>query len=244
MSRTSLLLAEQGSFFVNDQSVATSFASGYGTPGPGHVSVRGMYVQYRVPLERDHRAHPVIMVPGAAHSGKPARRLPTDGWVGPSISCERAFRSTSSTVRAEAARDSTRHRRIGRSSEGDAALVPNFWQFTNEQAWTIFRFGPTPFIPYEGMQFPVEAQEQYFAQLVPSTEASYPRAGQSTIDALASLLDRVGPAVVLVHSLSGAHGISAAIARPDLVKAVVSIEPRSCAPSDADVQAVFARIPR
>jgi len=81
------------------------------------------------------------------------------------------------------------------------------------------------------------------AKLVPNTETRYPEGGQNTIDALASLLDRIGPAVVLVHSQSGAYGIRTAIARPDLVKAVVSIEPRSCAVSDADVQAAFTRVP-
>jgi hypothetical protein len=45
--------------------------------------------------------------------------------------------------------------------------------FSYESAWTIFRFGPTPFIPYENTQFPIAAQEQYFAQIVPNTETSY-----------------------------------------------------------------------
>lgn len=61
--------------------------------------------------------------------------------------------------------------------------------------------------------------------------------------ALAALLDRIGPAVVLVHSQSGAYGIGAAIARPKLVKAVVSVEPASCAVSDVNVEAVFTRVP-
>ncbi len=44
-----LVLAKQGSFFVNEQDIATSFASGSGTPAPGHISVKGMYVQYQDP---------------------------------------------------------------------------------------------------------------------------------------------------------------------------------------------------
>jgi len=39
-----------------------------------------------------------------------------------------------------------------------------------------------------------------------------------------------------VHSQSGGYGIRAAIARPDLVKAVVSVEPRSCAADDAQIR--------
>lgn len=90
---------------------------------------------------------------------------------------------------------------------------------------------------------PVEASDEYFAQLVPDTETSYPDGAQATIDALAALLDRIGPAVLLVHSQSGRYGIRAAVARPDLVRAIVSVEPRSCAPTDTEVAGVFARIP-
>lgn len=46
---------------------------------------------------------------------------------------------------------------------------------------------------------PVSAREQYFAQLVPNTETSYPDSGRITIVALAALLDRIGPAVIMVH---------------------------------------------
>jgi pimeloyl-ACP methyl ester carboxylesterase len=64
-----------------------------------------------------------------------------------------------------------------------------------------------------------------------------------TIAALAVLLDRIGPAVILVHSQSGAYGLGAALERPALVKAIVSVEPRSCAVPDPDVQTVFAHVP-
>src|SRR5690606_15592495 len=45
------------------------------------------------------------------------------------------------------------------------------------------------------------------------------------IDALAALLDRIGPAIVVVHSQSGAYGWPLIQARPDLVKALVALEP-------------------
>jgi len=44
-------------------------------------------------------------------------------------------------------------------------------------------------------------------------------------DAGAALLDRIGPAIVLTHSQSGAFGWLIADARPRLVKAIVAIEP-------------------
>ncbi len=48
---------------------------------------------------------------------------------------------------------------------------------------------------------------------------------QMNIDALASLLDRIGPAIVVVHSQSGAYGWPLIQARPDLVKALIALEP-------------------
>jgi pimeloyl-ACP methyl ester carboxylesterase len=68
------------------------------------------------------------------------------------------------------------------------------------------------------------AFDQYFASEVPGMEN---RAMQSqwTIDGLATLLDRIGPSIVLVHSQSGAYAWPLAQARPALVKAIVAAEP-------------------
>lgn len=44
-------------------------------------------------------------------------------------------------------------------------------------------------------------------------------------DRLARLLDRIGPAIMVTHSASGPDGWLVADRRPDLVKAIVSIEP-------------------
>jgi pimeloyl-ACP methyl ester carboxylesterase len=44
-------------------------------------------------------------------------------------------------------------------------------------------------------------------------------------DALVALIDKVGPAILMVHSQAGAFGWPVADARPDHVKAVLAIEP-------------------
>src|SRR5262249_9633447 len=44
-------------------------------------------------------------------------------------------------------------------------------------------------------------------------------------DALVALLDQIGPAILLVHSQAGAFGWPVADARPQLVKAILAIEP-------------------
>jgi pimeloyl-ACP methyl ester carboxylesterase len=44
-------------------------------------------------------------------------------------------------------------------------------------------------------------------------------------DGIVALLDKIGPAILLTHSQSGAFGWPVGDARPDLVKAIVAIEP-------------------
>ncbi len=227
-----LVLAKQGSFFINQQDIATAFPTVAGVPQPGHVSVKGMYVQYQIPQALNRRAYPVIMVHGSAHTGKTYEETPDGrmGWA------EYFVRHGVSVYVVD-------HSGRARSGFDPTAPAPTFNKFTNEQAWVRFRFGPKPFVPFANTQFPIKAQEEYYAQLVPNTETTLPAGGQNTIDALAKLLDRIGPAVVMVHSQSGAYGIGAAIARSTLVKALVSVEPRSCAASPSDVQSVFTHVP-
>ncbi|MBL8292526.1 MAG: esterase [Bryobacterales bacterium] len=237
-----LVLAKQGSFFVNQQDIATAFPAGSGTPAPGHISVKGMYVQYQIPASRRHGMYPVIMVHGSGHTGKTYEETPDGriGWAEYFVRHGIPVYVVDHSGRARSGFDPTPINKA--KLEKDPALIPAFAEFTNEQAWTGFRSGPAAFTAYEKTQFPVSARDQYFAQIVPNTETSYPDAGDNTIRALAALVDRIGPAVVMVHSQSGAYGIGAAIARPDSVKAVVSVEPRSCAVPDEKVKAVFTRV--
>jgi pimeloyl-ACP methyl ester carboxylesterase len=238
-----LVLAEQGSFFVNAQPIETRYPSGNGTPAAGHISGKGMYVQYQIPTDRRATAYPVVMVHGWSHTGKTYEDTP-DGRMGWAEHFVRRGVPTYVVDHAGRARSGfdptpTNLARI----EKNAGAVPNFAIFSNENAWTNFRIGPSAFTAYPTTRFPVNARDEYFAQLVPNTETSYPEGGRTTISALGALLDRIGPAVLVVHSQSGGYGLSAAIERPNLVKAVVSVEPRVCAVTDADVQAVFARVP-
>ena len=241
---TPLILAKQGSFFVNAQNVATDFAGRGGKSAPGHVSAKGMYVQYQIPQQRNERVYPMIMVAGASHTAKCYEETPDGrmGWAEYFVRRGVPVYLVDDAGRGRSGFDASPINR-GSLAGGASPPVPILWRFTNEDAWTIFRFGPEPGVRYPNSQFPLEARDQYYAQVIPNTEWIYPERGQNTIDALGKLLDRIGPAVLLVHSLSGGYGIRAAVARPELVRAVVSIEPRSCKFSEAEAKAVFARVP-
>src|SRR5215471_12907554 len=54
---------------------------------------------------------------------------------------------------------------------------------------------------------------------------SFPKQQELNRDAGAALLDKIGPAILLTHSQSGAFGWPIADARPNLVKAIVAVEP-------------------
>jgi len=65
--------------------------------------------------------------------------------------------------------------------------------------------------------------DQFFASQLPSIPAQ-----NATIfnrDAIVALLDKIGPAILMTHSQSGAFGWPVADMRPELVKAVLALEP-------------------
>ena len=66
--------------------------------------------------------------------------------------------------------------------------------------------------------------DQFYASQVPSM-VSYPLQQEFSTKAIIALLDKIGPAVILTHSQSGATGWPVADARPDKVKAIIAVEP-------------------
>lgn len=66
--------------------------------------------------------------------------------------------------------------------------------------------------------------DAYYASTVPSL-ADHAAEQVSMRTAGACLLDRIGPAILITHSQGGTHGWLWADARPELVKAIVAVEP-------------------
>jgi pimeloyl-ACP methyl ester carboxylesterase len=128
-------------------------------------------------------------------------------------------------------------------AESNAALLPDIQIAPRERAWYFFRIGATYPTPYPGSQFPVEAFDQYTAQLVPNAEATLPGAGANTVRALDALLDKIGPAVVMVHSQSGAYGMDLVRARAAKMLGFINVE-GNCAPVTPDeIANTFSKIP-
>src|SRR5579883_3487079 len=66
--------------------------------------------------------------------------------------------------------------------------------------------------------------DQFYASQFPSIP-SFAQQQELNRDALVALLDKIGPALLLTHSQSGAFGWPVADARPNLVKAILAVEP-------------------
>jgi pimeloyl-ACP methyl ester carboxylesterase len=121
--------------------------------------------------------------------------------------------------------------------------MPTLLLATHERAWLNFRLGPSYGVPFPGLQFPVDTLAQYTMQLVPNAETSLAGGGANTVEALAALLDRIGPSVVMVHSQSGVYGLDLVRKRPQLVRALVTVEGGCDNFTDKDAAAYFTKVP-
>lgn len=238
-----LELQDEGSFFVGGKVVTSAFADApaTGAPPSGQITVNQMYVQYRIP--KTISAPPIVMVHGAGHTGMTFETTPDgrEGWA--TYFTRRGFPVyvVDHSGRGRSGFDPTAFNRA--KVENSAASQPSVSIATRERSYPNFRIGAAYPNAYPGSQFPLEAQDQYFAQLVPNAETTLPGAGANTVSALAVLLDKIGPAVVLVHSQSGLYGIDLARQRGSKMRALVSVE-GGCAPVSADdVKNVLAKVP-
>ena len=217
-----LVLRDQGSFFVGGESVeatATQLMSFTDAPAPvaGHVTVNQMYVEYMVPVADN--GVPVVMLHGATLSGKSYDTTPDGrmGWY------EYFVRQGHPGVRPGsglACALRRRHRDLQRGPRRGAAPVsalPNFWRFTDELAWTQFRFGPTFGTAFPDGQFPVEAAAEFSRQAIPDFNPVLPTPNPN-IAAMAKLAAQLNGAVLLGHSQTGSLPLDAALADPNAVK--------------------------
>jgi pimeloyl-ACP methyl ester carboxylesterase len=209
--RGPLVLAKSSYFFVGgkiDPSVE-------GSPMVGQ-----MYVEYMIPQRLLH-PYPVVMVHGGNQTGTNFTGTPDgrEGWA--QFFVRRGY---SVYVVDQVAR--------GRSaywSQVYGPLPPSRLAFVEQR---FVAPEQTPMWPqaYLHNQFPGDGRpgdpnfDQFYAAQFPSI-ASFPRQQQLNRDALVALLDKIGPAILLTHSQSGAFGWPVADARPNLVKAILAVEP-------------------
>jgi pimeloyl-ACP methyl ester carboxylesterase len=196
------------------------FAGGQYVDGPGGKTMAGQaYVEYQIPANRSH-PYPVVMIHGGGQSGSNFTGTP-DGRMG----WAQYFVAQGYTVYV-----------VDQVGRGRAALNPAYGPTTISPVATVEQRFTAPERSNMWPQAKFHTQwpgtgvagdpvfDQFYAEQLPSI-GSFTKQQELNRDAVVALLDKIGPAIVLIHSQSGAFVWPIANARPNLVKAIVAVEP-------------------
>ena len=206
-----LSIASQGNFYIGGRYVESN----------GDLPMVGQaYVQFQIPQNRRH-SYPIVMVHGGSQTGSGWISTPDgrEGWATYFVRRGYAVYVVDQVARGRSpyiadvygpARTQTREYVMQRFSTSE-----KYNQWPQAKLHTQWPGTGGPGDP---------AFDNYLASNVPSMEDRGMQA-RMNVDALAALLDRVGPSIVVVHSQSGQYGWPLAQARPGLVKAIVAAEP-------------------
>src|SRR5256714_13658666 len=226
-SKEPILLREMGSFHIGGRVIEITgqpikevvFTPG-GVPAKmdpnGKYQVEQMYVQYFLPQNRRGKL-PLLLWHGGGLTGVTYETKPDggEGWL--TYFIRKGWDTYIS--------DAVERGRAGWTNtfKGDPLFLPV------GDLWERFRIGPpgswnedkAKRASYPGVQFPIDAYEQFMKQAVPRWLTT----DEQIVGAYVELVDKICPCVVLVHSQSGSFGYKVLEARPEKVKALVAVEP-------------------
>jgi hypothetical protein len=225
----SLLIKEQGSFFVGGRSIFTDALTGSATGflgsgiNSGNITVDQMYVQYQIPEGANSHA-PVVMVHGCCLSSKSYETTPDGrmGWNEYFLRKHRAVYLPDQVSRARSGFDATIYNEIklGKRPPSD---MPEIRTATSDIAWLGFRFGPSVGKAFPDEQFPVEAMEEFGKQVIPDLNGGLPTVNPTWTN-LSGLAIKLKGVVLMGHSESGFFPEQAALINPKDIKALITIE--------------------
>jgi len=220
-----LNLKDFGTFYVNGETITTPAPNANANATPGRVVINQMFVEYFIPnASNGNPKVPVVMVHGSNHTGVTWMTTPDgrEGWATYFIRQGHPVYVVDVVGRARSSWDTTNTNLS--KVQNNPALNPGFSRTTYESAFSVFRLGPSPNVFYPNTRFPVDFYDQYQAQLVPNTESSLPPPRLNTTAALVSLLQKIGPAVLMGHSFGTQYAVGAGFTHPELVKGVINLE--------------------
>ena len=237
-----LTLAGQGSFFVGGRDIQSDTLSTLPAYAPsGTITVDQVYVRYQIPVEPVRP--PLVLIHGCCLTGKTWETTP-DGRMGwdeffvrrgfPTYVIDQAWRGRSAISPAQI--DAVK---MGKA-EPDS--LPPVFSAGREPAWAIFRFGPEYPKVFPGMQFPLEAQGEFWKQMVADWSAALP-VPNPTVPALSDLAKRLKGAVLVSHSQSGIYPFQTAALDRTGIRAIVAIEPAACPDPAKDDLAPYKDLP-
>src|SRR6202140_1391237 len=165
-TKGSLVLKDHGSFFVGGQSKALSPTS--------EITINQRYVQYAVP-EGVGRHLPVVMVHGCCLSSKAWETTPDGrmGWSEYFVRKNRSVYLADQVSRARSGFDATIINAV-KSGAAPPSQLPNILMASHQTSWTLFRFGPTFNSAFPDEQFPVQAADELYKQMIPDLNTLLP----------------------------------------------------------------------
>jgi pimeloyl-ACP methyl ester carboxylesterase len=206
-----LLLAKTGYLYAGGQ---------IDDAAEGHPMVGHLYAEFMIPGKVTH-PYPIVMVPGGSQTGTnfTGTIAGEEGWAQ-----YFARRGYAVYVVDQVAR--------GRSAYWAPVygpLAPANPTFMEQRFIAPKRFNLWPqahlHSQFPGAGTPSDPYFQAFLATQFPSLADFGAQQKINTSALMALLDKLGPVILLTHSQSGAFGWPVADQRPDLVKAIVAIEP-------------------
>jgi pimeloyl-ACP methyl ester carboxylesterase len=209
-----LTIKEQGVFFVGGQYDNSA------NPRLGRMFGQ-MYVRFQIPQGGGNNKYPVVMIHGGGQQNTSFTGTPDDrlGWADYFLSRGYPVYLVDQPGRGRAP--------YNNAAYGPRTAPPNITNIENlftapERA----NLWPQAHLHTQWPGTGVHGDpifDQFFASQFSGMEA-LPQE-KFTTSALVALLEKIGPAVLLTHSQSGPHGWTTADARPNLVKAIIAVEP-------------------
>jgi hypothetical protein len=226
------VIASQGSFFVGGESKPL---------GGGDITINQMYVQYQIPQDGDRHV-PVVMVHGCCLSSKTWETTPDGrmGWNEYFVRKSRSVYLADQSSRARSGFDPSVITAV-RGGTVPPNQLPSVLMASHQSAWTIFRFGPSFGKAFPDGQFPIEAVEELYKQMIPDLNSTLPNPNP-TWKNMAALAVKLNGAVLMGHSESGFFPEQAALIDPSGIKGIISIE-MPCAALSAAQVSMLAKIP-
>jgi hypothetical protein len=230
-----LVIERQGSFFVGGRDLhSETLSTNPLFPPIGTVTVDQVYVRYQIPV--DATRHPITLIHGCCLTGKTWETTP-DGRMGWDEYFVRMGYPTYVIDQAARGRSAGNSSIINSVKLGKTPLnqLPAVSQVGHEAAWAIFRFGPEYPKVFPGMQFPLDAQGEFWKQMVPDWNLGLPTPNP-TVPALSQLAQRLNGTILVSHSQSGIYPFQAAALSARGIAGIVSIEPGACPAASGDLQ--------
>ena len=221
-----LVLESQGSFFVGGEVKASPPPTGAGPAaalGGGDITVNQMYVQYQIP-PAGKRHLPVVMVHGCCLSSKTWETTPDGrmGWNEYFVRKDRPVYLADQVSRARSGFDPSTIAAV-KAGRAPPSSLPNIISASHQIAWIAFRFGPKYGDAFPDGQFPVDAADELYKQMIPDLNALLPTPNPTWTN-MAALAKQLKGAVLIGHSESGFFPQQAALMDAAGVRGMVTIE--------------------